>query len=74
MGQRVVVDGNKRCIINTPDRPLSPDEIVRGIFGVSLDALVKEIVINQDGKYDCLYSQTADRESQLDALGVMKDK
>ena len=36
--------------------PQSPEEIVRGIFGISLNELIRRIQINENGQYDSLYT------------------
>lgn len=54
-------------IIDMPERPkgrviihkdvtTSPDDIVRGIFGISLNQLVQDIQTNANGQYDSLYT------------------
>lgn len=42
-------------IVNPPKTKPTPDSITRGIFGISVEQLIKEIQTNKDGKYDCLY-------------------
>lgn len=43
-------------IINDIDRRKTPDEVARGIFGISVKQLIKDIQINKDGRYDSLYA------------------
>lgn len=46
----------KGRVIIHKDVPATPDDIVRGIFGISLNQLVKDIQTNADGRYDSLYT------------------
>lgn len=48
--------GKFKFKINRPASDLSPDEICKSIMGKSIAQLVKDIQINKDGKYDCLFS------------------
>ena len=42
----------------SPDaEPLTADRLIRALFGMPLDQLVKDIRENREGKYDGLYSQ-----------------
>lgn len=36
-------------------RVLTPDQMVRGVMGISLDKLIEAIRENRDGQYDHLY-------------------
>lgn len=50
-------DQIKNKVVTDPNaRPLTPDILVRALFGMPLDRLAREICENRDGKYDCLYS------------------
>lgn len=42
------------------DRKLTPQQIVVGVMGISLDELVNAILENRDGRFDCLYKMTED--------------
>lgn len=44
-----------KVIIDKEAVPLTPDTLVRALFGMPIDRLVKDIRENRDGKYDCLY-------------------
>ncbi len=37
------------------DRPVSHNDIVEGVFGISLEQLINDIRENRDGKYDSLF-------------------
>ena len=45
-----------KVVIDKNAVPLTPDTLVRALFGMPLDRLAREIRENRDGKYDCLYS------------------
>lgn len=48
------IKGNIRI---SPDaEPLTADRLIRALFGMPLDQLVKDIQENREGKYDGLYS------------------
>lgn len=42
-------------VICDTEKTMEPEEIVRGIFGISIQQLIKDIQLNKDGKYDALY-------------------
>lgn len=44
-------------IINDTSQKKTPDEVVRGILGISVTQLIKDIQINKDGRYDSLYAE-----------------
>ncbi len=44
-------------IINDIERRKTPDEVVRGILGISVKQLIKDIQVNKDGRYDSLYAE-----------------
>lgn len=39
------------------EKPMTHDEVVLGIMGISLNDLVNAIRENRDGVFDCLYKQ-----------------
>lgn len=41
----------------TSGEPLTPEQAVMGIFGMSFDRLVREIIENRGGRYDRLYTE-----------------
>lgn len=45
-----------KVFINPPQEQ-SPDMVVRGVFGISLEELVNKIRINAGGEYDSLYGK-----------------
>lgn len=38
------------------DRKLTPQQVVMGVMGISLEQLINEIRENRDGRFDCLYT------------------
>lgn len=44
-------------IINDIEHRKTPDEVVRGILGISVKQLIKDIQVNKDGRYDSLYAE-----------------
>lgn len=49
------IKGNIRI---SPDaEPLTADRLIRALFGMPLDQLVKDIRENQEGKYNRLYQK-----------------
>lgn len=47
------------AFVVTSDRPLTPEQAVMGVFGMSFDCLVREIIENRGGRYDGLYTDAA---------------
>lgn len=41
--------------INRPAKDLTPDEICKSIMGKSIAQFVRDIQINKNGEYDCLF-------------------
>lgn len=39
------------------DRKLTPQQMVIGVMGISLDELINAIRENRDGRFDCLYKK-----------------
>jgi hypothetical protein len=48
-------------------KPLTHDQVVLGIMGVSLADLINAIRENRDGAFDCLYKQQQKREEAVEA-------
>ena len=46
-------------VICDTEKTMRPEEVVRGIFGIGIQQLIKDIQLNKDGKYDALYNTTA---------------
>lgn len=40
-----------------PGRKLTPQQIVMGTLGISIEQLINEIRENRDGRFDCLYKK-----------------
>lgn len=55
MGREKGIKGT--VIINDIERRKTPDEVVRGILGISVKQLIKDIQVNKDGRYDSLYAE-----------------
>lgn len=49
------------------EKPLTHDQVVLGIMGVSLADLINAIRENRDGAFDCLYKQKQKREEAAEA-------
>ena len=39
------------------NRNITPQQIVVGVMGISLEQLINDIRENRDGRYDCLYKE-----------------
>lgn len=53
-------DTKIETIIHQPASALSPDEVVRSLFGMPVDALVRDMHINPGGKYNAYLSKEKD--------------
>lgn len=49
-------------IVHKAEAP-DPERAVRGVFGISLDELVADIIRNKNGKYDALYRPVREEKS-----------
>ena len=46
------------------DRRMTPQQIVRGVMGISLEQLINAIRENRDGQFDCLFVSEGQSDKQ----------
>lgn len=52
-----IIENKNKFIVDESSIPKTPEQIVQAIFGMNLNQLVQEIIINKDSKYDKAYGR-----------------